>query len=444
MFSAPFSWICGLLGGTSAHVQVCVRMVLAVATWTSFVFLAHCLFPKTSRLRVFFYIVCSVQFHLLFWSSRTTPNGLVFPFVTASLGAIIHGRHAYVGLVALASLAIILRLELVCLAIPSYLWVWLHQRRRFFVLFLLGMVSCLCSVAVSMMLDSYFWKQRMLWPEGYALFFNVIQGHSADWGTSPPWAYLVQDLPRVLGGALPLALVGCARRRASTRTSLLVHIVVHVGLMSALAHKEWRFVMYVVPLCNALAALGLEALWKKRIGIFLSMTLLCMSAAFCALATWISMSNYPGGEALVRFHRHIGNWSQSQSQGQVVHIEPLAAMTGVSLFQSTHLARPHGSFVPSALPAWIYDKNEHVSDDCAWTYTLSEHACDGLIYVQEGEPVYAYNGLKIQGPRAYAMQLSHILVGKVAVQNIKSVLPFDLMYTPQLWICKRVVPCDAG
>ena len=238
MFSAPFSWICGLLGGTSAHVQVCVRMVLAVATWTSFVFLAHCLFPKTSRLRVFFYILCSVQFHLLFWSSRTTPNGLVFPFVTASLGAIIHGRHAYVGLVALASLAIILRLELVCLAIPSYLWVWLHQRRRFFVLFLLGMVSCLCSVAVSMMLDSYFWKQRMLWPEGYALFFNVIQGHSADWGTSPPWAYLVQDLPRVLGGALPLALVGCARRRASTRTSLLVHIVVHVGLMSALAHKE--------------------------------------------------------------------------------------------------------------------------------------------------------------------------------------------------------------
>lgn len=40
----------------------------------------------------------------------------------------------------------------------------------------------------------------------------------------------------------------------------LVLPAIHVGLLSALGHKEWRFVAYVVPLLNVLAAVGASAL----------------------------------------------------------------------------------------------------------------------------------------------------------------------------------------
>lgn len=52
---------------------------------------------------------------------------------------------------------------------------------------------------------------------------------------------------RELSGSIPLAV-------------FLFLPAVHVGLLSALGHKEWRFVAYVVPLLNVLAAVGASAL----------------------------------------------------------------------------------------------------------------------------------------------------------------------------------------
>jgi hypothetical protein len=33
-----------------------------------------------------------------------------------------------------------------------------------------------------MLVDSYFWNKSLLWPEFSGIYFNVIQGKSAEWG----------------------------------------------------------------------------------------------------------------------------------------------------------------------------------------------------------------------------------------------------------------------
>lgn len=127
------------------------------------------------------------------------------------------------------------------------------------------------------MIDSYFWSQWPLWPELYGLYFNVYQGKSAEWGVrpsisnspsrssshivphmqlSPPHTYFTSHLPKLLLSSLPLAflsLVLPSSARNRTWTTLLPHILFVLGL-SALGHKEWRFVVYVVPMFNVAAA----------------------------------------------------------------------------------------------------------------------------------------------------------------------------------------------
>jgi alpha-1,6-mannosyltransferase len=97
-----------------------------------------------------------------------------------------------------------------------------------------------------------------LWPEFSGLYFNVLQGKSSEWGTSPPHAYLTSHLPKLLLSSAPLAILGAAvdgRVR-----SFLFPSVVFVGAISALAHKEWRFVVYTVPVFNVAAARGARTL----------------------------------------------------------------------------------------------------------------------------------------------------------------------------------------
>ena len=292
-----------------------------------------------------------------------------------------------------------------------------------------GAVTCAGSIALSVLVDSYFWRKRFLWPEGHAVIFNVIEGRSAEWGVSPPWTYVVRDLPRILFAAFPLALLGCTRR-SSFRSPLVLLICTHVGLMSFLAHKEWRFLVYIVPLCNMLAAQGASMLIRTYLGRWLMLGLVGTSAALWILGTHVSIYNYPGGEALRILHTQM-------QEAQVVHIDTLAAMTGVSLFQSIHLARPAHSLVPSQAPVWVYDKREHVLDDCTWTLAISERACHAP-YAPVGEPISGYDGLRLR--RTYVQDLLHAARGGTW-PTISELFPLEIRFTPRLWICRRTEPC---
>jgi alpha-1,6-mannosyltransferase len=44
---------------------------------------------------------------------------------------------------------------------------------------------------------------------------------------------------------------------------MLLPVAIHVICMSFIGHKEWRFVVYIIPIMNVLAALGLDSLYKS-------------------------------------------------------------------------------------------------------------------------------------------------------------------------------------
>jgi alpha-1,6-mannosyltransferase len=74
---------------------------------------------------------------------------------------------------------------------------------------------------------------------------------------SPVHAYLSSTLPKLLLAGLPLAVLGIlADGRIRT---LVVPSAVMVAGLSVLPHKEWRFVVYAVPVLNVAAARGARA-----------------------------------------------------------------------------------------------------------------------------------------------------------------------------------------
>lgn len=187
-------------------------------------------------------------------------------------------------------------------------------------------------------MDSYFWRKAWTYPEGQVFYFNTILNQSHHWGTHPYHTYFSQHLPKLLGLALPLSLYTLLFHRHSQPSFIGVAsvLVVFVGVYSFLPHKEWRFIVYVVPFFNMIGAYGMVQLWRmldkhveakekekkfrkvkqkivqdlkdsnflknlmrkqvlfKLLGIGL---LLLQWITSCGMV-WISSWNYPGGEAI--------------------------------------------------------------------------------------------------------------------------------------------------
>ena len=70
---------------------------------------------------------------------------------------------------------------------------------------------------------------------------------------SPPLEYFVKHLPKLTTFALPLAVYGLSVDKTMV-PRLLAPAAIFVAVMSFLGHKEWRFIVYVVPFVNVCAA----------------------------------------------------------------------------------------------------------------------------------------------------------------------------------------------
>ena len=130
-------------------------------------------------------------------------------------------------------------------------------------------------------------------------------------------------LPKLLLGSLPLSLIGAVID--SRVRSLLFPAVSFIALISCLGHKEWRFIIYVVPIFNIAAAHGASYLFViisssnhgdlrtyscarkplilRRIFILITTSIITANVLVTIIFTLSSLWNYPGGEAMTVFHQ---------------------------------------------------------------------------------------------------------------------------------------------
>ncbi|KAJ7503176.1 glycosyltransferase family 22 protein [Mycena galericulata] len=384
--SQPAIYLANYLGLVSSkfELQVIVRLVLATINAVGLCLIRHAVSRRFGRPTGLYYtlLTCS-QFHVPFWMGRTLPNMLALFPVNLSAYLLIDRapnalkpsqRSVSASIALIAFSAVVFRAELAALLAALVLQSIYLGHTTFWRAFTVGAVSSLASIALTLAVDSYFWGQPYLWPEWHSIYFNVVEGKSADWGTSPAHAYLTSHLPKLLLSALPLSLFAALSSAPKRLLPLVFPGAVLVSAMSAIGHKEWRFVVYVVPMWNVVASRGLNAMASYRKSSLFGRVLflgawgaLLVNLGVTVLLTSAGMHNYPGGEAMAILNTHAGVLPVN------AHISNLALQSGASLFTHVH-APPYPPFLaPNASAGeWMYDKTDAPASFAEYTHVIGE------------------------------------------------------------------------
>lgn len=279
-----------------------------------------------------------------------------------------------------------------------------------------GLLGLLIGLFLTVPLDSYFWLRSLLWPELSAFSYNVLDGHASNWGTSLFHFYFTSAIPRLFFNpftyqiCLPFAISRPAFR-TSARDILLPNLA-FVILYSFQPHKEWRFIIYIIPPILALAAAGAEWIWARRaksltyrvlaLGLIGS-SVASFGASFLMLA--VSRLNYPGAEALMHLHHLHAQEGESQEVVRV-HMDTSTCMTGVTRFLQIPPSPSDGLGTGDEHDGvmWIYDKSEdatsllHPGFWDQFDYVLTEQVETVIGKWEVAAVVYGYAGIKVVRP----------------------------------------------
>ncbi|KAI4129698.1 MAG: hypothetical protein LQ347_003661, partial [Umbilicaria vellea] len=286
------------------------------------------------------------------------------------------------GLCVLTVLGVVFRSEIALLLFMHTAWLFVRGQMSLVQdIIPSGLVGLLIGVLLTVPIDSYFYLSFPLWPELDSFIFNVVHGQSVNWGTHPFRFYLTDSLPRLLFNPLalplliPFALI--TRPLRSATVSLLLPNLAFILLYSFQPHKEWRFIVYVIPPITATAALSASWIWTRRAKSLayrlftlslIASTLASFAAAFGMLA--VSRLNYPGAEALNRLHTR----AHGEKNVLRVHMDTSTCMTGVTRFME--ISSPQNSDLSGAQAngtLWIYDKTDDL------TYTPEEAKLSSIL-----------------------------------------------------------------
>ncbi|KAI8990326.1 Alg9-like mannosyltransferase family-domain-containing protein [Pilobolus umbonatus] len=366
-----------------ARIMLSATVVMALGDFASGI---QSVFGSTTALWTILLTFC--QFHLVFWSSRTIPNTMALPWVLMGLSHWLKSTHSHrtshlkYMIWYLSFTGIVYRFEIGILLIIILAFEFYHQSMQISFAIKHLLIASIPSLLLTIMVDSYFWNQ-WLWPEGIVFYFNAILNKSAEWGTLPFHAYFCLFLPMILMISYPLSWYGYitdARVRY-----LMTPMVIYILLFSLMPHKEWRFIMYTIPVFTMGAAVTINRFIIKANRSFLYrfilvavMGTIAISFAASLLMFRISQLNYPGGEALRRLHD-----IENGKKNVYVHLDSETAMTGASLFGQSS-------------PYWTYSKNEwHTTQqdfmDAGYTHIITSHPelFDASVY----ETIDVTNGL---------------------------------------------------
>lgn len=355
-------------------VQILVRCVLGFANGFAFMKIRDSINQIALRDRIskrrgligfWFMILLISQFHILYYSSRTLPNFIALPLVSYAISKIIVGDMS--GLTWMSFTGIVFRLEIglfgVIIALVSPI---IFGQSDLFLNFVMLFVGTLVGLITTFTIDSYFWGYWLI-PELVSFKFNIISGKSAEWGTEPWAAYFNKYIwqlfrpPIILILALPGLMNDPADDKISTASIskvpnkkkievthpaknslriLSVSSLLFIIAMSFQPHKEWRFIIYVIPILTLLAANGFSNIsikWStsifNKLLILICMAFMLIGILLSAIMGYVSSFNYPGGDALLFVNRYM---NESKGQNFFVHMDVASCMSGINRFGEIH------------------------------------------------------------------------------------------------------------
>ncbi|KAF2675020.1 hypothetical protein BT63DRAFT_450006 [Microthyrium microscopicum] len=414
--SRPFlQWVASPVGK-----QLLVRAILGLVNASAMLSLRQVLKRSFGRSTGNWYALLQAsQFHIMFYASRTLPNMFALAMTTYALGRYVEAtsspkmtdhsrkRGHIVSLMLLTTAGIIFRSELAVLVAARCLFILLSHRTALTrIIIPAGLVGLVIGFSITVSVDSYFWKHFPIWPEWASFYFNTILGKSSDWGVSPWHFYFSNALPRLLLNPLTYSLLGPLALLSSVPGKRALQIagpdLLFLSLYSILPHKEWRFIVYVVPSLTAVSAIGASWIWTRRsktvLYKVLNLALIgSVVATFVASSGLLAISrlNYPGGLAMTRLNTMLASTGNSTIS---VFADNLACQTGVTRFLEDRKATVSGH------SKWRFDKTENqtiLHDPLFWNqfdYAIVEHPerCIGKWEVID--VVTAYDGLQIVRP----------------------------------------------
>lgn len=305
------------------------------------------------------------------------------------------------------------------------------------------------AVPLTVVLDSYMWQSRRpLWPELESVLFNVVAGRSSEWGTSGPLFYFGSCIPRLLLNPLAsIVLIPRAICSQETRTKALAMLsrsLFFVSCLSLLLHKEWRFVIYVVPPLTVCAALGADSLWSKSttqpfwklVRMSLVGSVIC-SFALAFLMLGVSSMNYPGALALQAAHKHA---MQVSSRDIIrIHMGNLACQTGVTQFGQEFNDQ-------GVIPAqrWYYDKTEDplmLRNPKFWDqleYALVEAPDEALGSWKVVSEISAFKGIRWIKAGKAAELVNQTLDGRLSRSTVGRLLLMVVSNTPSILVVPAI------
>jgi hypothetical protein len=158
----------------------------------------------------------------------------------------------------LLGFAVLLRLQTGIVCIGALVMLALDRRWRH--VLETSFALALCALGYGL-LDKITWGT---WFQSVVTYwnFNIVEGKGAMWGTEP-WSYYLTTLwtsAPLLGWLLLILSLLAVRRAPALVLTALAFIAAH----SIIPHKEFRFLVPIMPIVCASAAVGIEALESLR------------------------------------------------------------------------------------------------------------------------------------------------------------------------------------
>ncbi|EEQ28222.1 Alg12p [Microsporum canis CBS 113480] len=435
---------------------------------------------------IWYILLQSSQFHIMYYASRTLPNMFALPITTFAYTLFVAclktspqvriSRRYRLCLYLLTVAGVIFRSEIAVLLGTTTIYLWaqgrigLHRE-----IIPAGIGGLLIGLTTTVLVDSFFWQEFPLWPELAGFVYNVLQGKASNWGTDPWYYYFTSALPRLLFNPLvylvciPFACVAHPLRQAAR--SIVIPLVAFIAIMSFQPHKEWRFIIYSIPPFTGVAALGASYIWSRRaksivycfLSIFLILsTLASYTVSFFVLLP-ISMSNYPGGAAMKQVH----SYAHGSQAVITVHMDTLTCQTGATHFLEMPIPESPMIHIPgsndgkfpelkSGESSWIYDKTENELEKrnpkfwekIDYALVEDEAILSGMGNWELVDNAYGYDGIRIIRPGTgdcYACGAEAVILralfGDTGVDYWESIKASARKYiTRGWWVEARVTP----